>query len=152
MVEVVLEADRDIGLIWLRLHKEGVFVIAINVYLSLVHHSGDSLQLVWLKSHLNVIILQLAIVSMVLIVVFVLRGRYKGSLLAQILLLTDFITDLKYFVLTGRDVLDAWVDSALFCHFVYEKLGVGWLLICEINFIDILIYFKFFLLVLYLFT
>ena len=89
---------------------------------------------------------------MVLIVVFVLRWRYEGILLAQVLLLTDFITDLKDFVLAGRDVLDAWVDSALLCHFVYEKFRVGWLLVCEIDFIDILIDFKFFLLVLYLLT
>ena len=147
VIEIVFESDGNIGFIGLRLHDQRILIITIDINLCLVLNPIYRLKFVRVKSDSNVLLFLLAFVEMK-VLIFVLRWGYERILLAQVLLLTYFVPDLKDLILTGRNVLYARVDCALLCHSIDELLRIDWLLIRKIVPIDVFIDFEFFLLVL----
>lgn len=123
MIEIVFEADRDVGFVGLWLHDQRILIIAINVNLGLVLHPVYRLQLVRVIPDTNVGLFLLAFVE-VIILVFILGWCDERIYLAKVLLLPHFVSDLKDLILARRDVLGTWVDSALLCLAIDECLRI----------------------------
>ena len=98
MIEIVFEADRDVGFVGLRLHDQRILIIAINVNLGLVFHPVYRLQFVRVISDANVGLFLLAFVE-VIILVFIFGWRDERIYLAKVLFLPHFVSGLPRLII-----------------------------------------------------